>query len=137
MEFFAKNAKFLRSKDNMTQQKIRNKLEIEPTTWSNYERGKSSPNLKLFCKISNFFKVSETDLLHTDLSLADPEVLRDKYFLHHDPDAAQEASEAVLTMKNGIIKLLEDQIKVLEDSLADKDKIIAYLESDIIRLKRS
>jgi len=67
MQYFPSNLKFLRNKGGFTQAEIKYHLEIEPTTWSNYERGKSVPNLELFYKISKFFQVSEHDLLNIDL----------------------------------------------------------------------
>lgn len=68
MEYFANNIKFLRKKHNLIQPEIKDILDIEPTTWSGYERGKSYPNLKLFHKICEYFQVPETDMLNTDLS---------------------------------------------------------------------
>lgn len=68
MKFFSSNLRLLRKNSGFTQAQIKDRLGIEPTTWSNYERGKSFPNLELFSKISKFFGVFEDALLNHDLS---------------------------------------------------------------------
>jgi transcriptional regulator with XRE-family HTH domain len=52
---------FLRKRNGLKQLEIQEKLGIERTTWSNYERGRSFPNLKLFHEISKYFRISEYD----------------------------------------------------------------------------
>lgn len=52
----------------MRQEEIAEVLGILPSTWSNYERDASSPNLNLFQVICDYFGVSETDLLRKDLA---------------------------------------------------------------------
>ena len=68
MEFLAQNLKFLREKAGLKQNRTLETIGFSPTTWNNYEKGKSKPSLEDFIKISNYFEVSETDLLHSDLS---------------------------------------------------------------------
>lgn len=41
---------------------------FKTTTWSGYEHGKSVPSLSDLMKISKYFEVTETDLLHFPLS---------------------------------------------------------------------
>ena len=67
MKYFSSNMKYLRERNNLKQAEIQDRLAIERTSWSNYERGKSFPNLELFHKISKYFDISESDLLNTDL----------------------------------------------------------------------
>lgn len=67
MKFFSSNVKLLREQFRMTQAEIETRIGIERTTWGNYERGKSFPNLKLFHSIANFFGVPEDELLNVDL----------------------------------------------------------------------
>jgi transcriptional regulator with XRE-family HTH domain len=67
MKYFSSNMKYLRESNNLKQAEIQDRLTIERTSWSNYERGKSFPNLELFHKISKYFDISESDLLNTDL----------------------------------------------------------------------
>ena len=62
---------FLRRTRNLTQAEIQSSIGIERTTWSNYERGKSFPNLSLFLEIVNYFDIPADDLLKKDLSKGD------------------------------------------------------------------
>lgn len=67
---FGKNIKFLRIKSGLTQSEISTATGLNRTTWNNYESGVSQPNIEGLISLSNYFDVSETDLLHTDLSNA-------------------------------------------------------------------
>ena len=71
MNYFSTNLEFLRQARNLTQAEIQSSIGIERTTWSNYERGKSFPNLSLFLEIVNYFDISADDLLKKDLSKSD------------------------------------------------------------------
>jgi len=68
MKYFSTNIKRIRRDKKLTQAEIKANTGIEPSTWSNYERGKSFPNLKLFDEICKYFGVSADDLLNRDLS---------------------------------------------------------------------
>ena len=48
----------LRVINNLTQQDISKKLEIQQQTYCNYEKGKTQPPIELLIKIANFFNVS-------------------------------------------------------------------------------
>ncbi|MFJ1424847.1 helix-turn-helix domain-containing protein [Capnocytophaga canimorsus] len=71
MIYFSSNLKYLRNKKGLSQRQIADFFEIKGTAWSNYEKGNSYPMLKLFVSISNYFEVSEEDILHKDLSKED------------------------------------------------------------------
>jgi transcriptional regulator with XRE-family HTH domain len=71
MEIFAKNAKFLRELYGLTQADMFAVLGVKRSTWNNYEIGLSKPFIDVLVRISKYFGVSETDLLHTDLSKLD------------------------------------------------------------------
>lgn len=68
MKHFSSNLTFLRKSRQMKQAEIKSGLDIERTTWNNYETGKSFPNLQLFAEIAKYFDINEADLLHKDLS---------------------------------------------------------------------
>ena len=68
MNFFATNLKYLREKRGLKQYEAAAQLEFEQSTYNGYENGKSRPYLDGIIRISEFFKVGETELLHTDLS---------------------------------------------------------------------
>lgn len=63
-----KNLLFLRKLKGWQQSEIQAKLDIKASTWGNYETGISQPNLNVLIYISKYFGISETDLLHKDLS---------------------------------------------------------------------
>ena len=67
MKNFSKNILFLREYKGMKQVEISDKLGIKLSTWNNYEKGVSNPGIEGLTHISNFFGVSETALLHSDL----------------------------------------------------------------------
>ncbi len=68
MLFFGKNLEFLREKEGLKQTEMIDFIGIVRTTWNNYENQKSFPKLEEFVRIAQKFSISETDLLHTDLS---------------------------------------------------------------------
>lgn len=67
-KYLGKNLLYLRQLKGWQQAEIQDRLNIKPTTWSMYENGKSQPNLDTLIHISKYFEVSETDLIHKDLS---------------------------------------------------------------------
>lgn len=74
--FFKDNALFLREQILKAKQSEMPRLTGFPrSTWSNYERGDSTPSLNDLIKISQFFGVSEYDLLHTNLEVYKPKIL--------------------------------------------------------------
>ena len=65
---FAENLKFLRDLHRLKQTDMQSLLGFSQTTWNNYERGVSLPKMADLEKISDHFKVLESDLLHTELT---------------------------------------------------------------------
>lgn len=72
MDFFASNIKHLREKNGLKQAEIPIKLNINRTTWNNYEAGVSKPNVDGLITIAKYFGVTESDLLHRDLCTLGP-----------------------------------------------------------------
>lgn len=68
MDFLAKNLKYLREKKGLKQIELPDTIGFAQSTWNNYEKGKSNPNLLDLIKISKYFDIPETALLHSDLS---------------------------------------------------------------------
>lgn len=68
MDHFASNLKYLRAKADKSQAQVADTLELGRTQWSNYESGTSYPKFLDLMKIANHFGVSETVLIHSDLS---------------------------------------------------------------------
>ena len=65
---FAENLKHLRESRSLKQSDMFKEVGFNQTTWNNYERGVSFPKMSDLERISDYFKVLESDLLHTELS---------------------------------------------------------------------
>jgi transcriptional regulator with XRE-family HTH domain/signal peptidase I len=65
---FAENLKYLRNKMGLTQIQISKELEINHTTYANYETGTSIPPLKALLKLPKYFGVTIDELVNADLS---------------------------------------------------------------------
>lgn len=68
MDFLAKNLNYLRRKKGKTQEQCADFVEVKKNTWSDYERSKTYPNYRVLMKISDYFDISERDLIRYDLS---------------------------------------------------------------------
>ncbi|MGN7787383.1 helix-turn-helix domain-containing protein [Niabella sp. 22666] len=68
--FFGQNLKFLREKNNWKQSQMIDLVGVKASTWGMWENEKSYPNFLDLLKISNYFGVKETELIHSDLSNA-------------------------------------------------------------------
>jgi transcriptional regulator with XRE-family HTH domain/signal peptidase I len=68
VNFFATNLKYLREKRGLKQYEAAAQLGFEQSTYNGYENEKSRPYLDGIIRISEFFQVGETELLHTDLT---------------------------------------------------------------------
>lgn len=66
--YFAENIKFLRQRDQLSQQQISDKLGISRTTLGDYERGHTEPNLGTLLNICNLYGIPAEVLLKYDLS---------------------------------------------------------------------
>ena len=65
---FAQNVKYLREKNGLKQSEMLDFVGFPQSTWNNYEKGKSMPNVADLIKLSQKFDILESDLLHSDLS---------------------------------------------------------------------
>jgi repressor LexA len=68
MNYFSQNIRFLREHKLLKQVDIEGFTGIKRTTWNNYEKGRSEPEIDLILDISTFFGVSAEDLLRKNLS---------------------------------------------------------------------
>lgn len=66
---FAKNLRFLRSEKEWKLADIQSEAGFSSSQWSNYENGVSFPRFEDLIKICKLFGVSETDIIHVDLSI--------------------------------------------------------------------
>jgi transcriptional regulator with XRE-family HTH domain len=65
--YFCKNLQYLRKEKRLRQHEMQTKLGFSRTTWSNYEKGKTSPSLDGLVKISRFFGITIDELVAEDM----------------------------------------------------------------------
>lgn len=66
---FSKNLTYLRKQKGYKLDEIASKTGFSRSQWNNYELGTSYPKFLDLIKISKYFDISETDLIHIDLEL--------------------------------------------------------------------
>jgi transcriptional regulator with XRE-family HTH domain len=76
---FSENVKILRENEGLKQANMLDIIGFPRSTWNNYERGASMPNVEDLIKISHFFGVLESDLLHTEVAESDMHELYNRY----------------------------------------------------------
>ncbi len=112
---FQKNLSRLRAEKSMTLSQIAKDLDFSPSQWSNYEQGISYPKFLDLIKISQYFNVSESDLIHTDLEY------KKLFQLNHGSNTNEienNNSELVITQKK-LIQILEEKIEKLNQELEE------------------
>lgn len=75
-----RNLKYLRQKNKISQQILADALVIPRSTLGDYERGKTEPNIAMLVKMSKYFDITIDELINSDLSLNDYEVIKTKNF---------------------------------------------------------
>ena len=73
-----KNLIYLRKKNKLSQKDLADAMGLPRTTLGDYERGKTEPNLNMLIQLAEYFDVSVDDLIRSDLSHQDLEILRNK-----------------------------------------------------------
>lgn len=64
--FFASNLKYLRIKNNLTQQQLADKLKVDRTSIGYWETGKKEPKMETVIKLAEYFDVGK-DIILTNL----------------------------------------------------------------------
>ena len=72
----AENLKYLRTKNNFSQQTLSETLGIPRTTLGDYERGKTEPNISMMLRMARLFDVTVDELISKDLSHGQYEILK-------------------------------------------------------------
>jgi len=70
------NLKYLRVKNNYSQQSLSDALDIPRTTLGDYERGKTEPNIAMLIRLARLFDVTIDELITKDLSHGEYEILK-------------------------------------------------------------
>lgn len=58
MSVFAEQLKTLRKINGLTQKELAEKLKIKQNSYSDWENGKSEPNIEMLVRIADYFDVS-------------------------------------------------------------------------------
>jgi transcriptional regulator with XRE-family HTH domain len=72
------NIKYLRNKNHLSQQELSEKLTVPRSSLSDYERGHTQVSIDILIKLSDIFSVKIDDLLRSNLSHNDLEIIRNK-----------------------------------------------------------
>jgi len=71
--YLSNNLKFLRLKQDLSQQKLADKLGMKRITYSKYENNTNAPTVLTLFKIKNFYKLNSIDeLVFTNLKNKKP-----------------------------------------------------------------
>ena len=73
----AEKLRFYRESCALSHQQVADALNIERSTYTKYESGKSTVNVPLLLKLSKIFNINPTDLLHDEPDDKRPVHLRD------------------------------------------------------------
>lgn len=68
MNHIARNLKFLRVRQGITQKQLAEQLDVKPPVIGAYEEGRALPPLPVLLKLADFFQVSLDELSRTDLT---------------------------------------------------------------------
>jgi len=72
------NIKYLRNKHKLSQQELSEKLNVPRSSLSDYERGHTQVSIDILIRLSDIFDVRIDDLLRSNLSHQDLEIIRNR-----------------------------------------------------------
>ncbi len=78
MEALSNNIKYLRNRNKMSQADVAEKIAVPRSSLSDYERGQAFPGIDKLLKLSEIFEVTLDDLVKTNLSHKELEIIRNK-----------------------------------------------------------
>lgn len=70
------NIRFLREKNNFTQQQLADKLNVSFTTVSSWETGNSEPKMGMLERLAIIFGCDKTDIIDDELKNMYPDIIR-------------------------------------------------------------
>ena len=115
MIFFGRNLRYLREKQQLTQDVIASLTGFTKATWSNYESGASQPSMEGLIKISNYFGISLDELIFADVPAQDGHAVKQR---KHKPYVVNDASS------------------VLREEIVYLTKEVRQLKKDMEQIKR-
>ena len=119
LEFMSKSIVAQRKKRGLTQEELAEKLDVSPAAISKWERGISTPELSMVCKLADCFEISVDELLgRSNCLLPEEEKYSEESMKQYDLELRQ----------NLIVKYENSEGKVnLLDELADENNKIIQL----------
>src|ERR1700733_12117367 len=79
MSVFSENLRYLRESKQLNQSDMLAECGFARSTWNNYENDTSWPNFKDLQKISDYFGILESDLIHTKIPEAHLKEVYERY----------------------------------------------------------
>ena len=120
LDFISKSIISNRKKRGLTQEELAEKLDVSSAAVSKWERGISTPELSMVCKMADCFEISVDELLgRTNLLLPEEEKWNDKSMQQYDLDLRKELITKYET-REGQFNLLDELVEV-------DDKIIQLI----------
>lgn len=103
MIYFKKNMSYLRSKKSMTLKEISSEMGFSTSQWNNYELGISFPKFLDLIKISKYFDITESELIHVDLEI-------NQLIAQNE----EKSLDKIILLQNKLINIQEEKINELE-----------------------
>jgi transcriptional regulator with XRE-family HTH domain len=135
MSTFSDNLKLLRTKIDLTQAEIAEKVGVSSSNWSNYEVGRSEPSIEVVVKIASILRVSVETLVSQDLTLIVDNLIKGNLI---DKGKDQKNSQKGNEIGNPLGNLNEDSppygntetlIATLKNLVQSKEDIILLLKA--------
>lgn len=113
MIYFSKNLLYLRSKKSMTLAELAKETGFSTSQLNNYELGTSYPKFLDLIKISSYFAISESELIHKNLEII------------QDLSTYQEKNqEKIIALQSKLIIFQDEKIRNLESKIKELEKKI-------------
>lgn len=116
LEFISKSIVSNRKKRGLTQEELAEKLDVSSAAVSKWERGISTPELSMVCKMADCFEISVDELLgRTNLLLPEEDKYSEKSMKQYDLNLRKDLIVKYET-REGTFSLL-DQLAGVEDKI--------------------
>lgn len=129
---FAKNLKFLRTQEKLSQEQFALKIDLNRGNIASYEKGTAEPNMSNLLKIVKYFNIDLSDIVEKDLTLSS-ELTAEMLDLPENGTAQIDATEEYM------IDELEDQALKIERFMEQSNDMQKILEGfrSFYRYKKS
>ncbi len=114
----ARNLRYLRKQNNLTQEAISDILNISRQAYSNYETCKRVPDLDTLLCLSQYYQISIDDLILDSLPSSYPNIMRESKASYYTLSECKSTGNSIY--------LTDEEMKLITDfrSLSDSNKQI-------------